>query len=136
LNLIQVGRNYGWPVVSYGVEYGTHTWPPNPVQGRHDGFEQPVFAWTPSIGISGLLRVIGDRFPLWRDDLLIGSLDGRTLWRVRLVDNHPVLTEPIPIDTAVRDLFETGTGSIVIWDDRSTSLVWLDSLDAALLRPR
>ena len=48
LNLNKDGRNYGWPFVTYGVDYGTHAWPINKTNGRHPNFEGPRFAWVPS----------------------------------------------------------------------------------------
>ena len=76
LNLLEPGRHYGYPQVSYGLSYGE--WPAREdgSGGRHDGFTRPVFAWVPSPGISAL--VVNDRraFPLWDDDLLIASLSG------------------------------------------------------------
>ena len=76
LNLIEPGRNYGFPQVSYGLSYWE--WPvrEDGSGGRHDGFTRPVFAWVPSPGIAAL--AVNDRraFPLWDDDLLIASLSG------------------------------------------------------------
>jgi len=68
LNLVMPGRNYGWPVIGFGVNYRTglaiHS-------GTHrDGMEQPVNIWVPSIGISGLMIYTGDRFPRWRGNIL------------------------------------------------------------------
>jgi aldose sugar dehydrogenase len=71
LNRVQPGRNYGWPVIGYGVQYGgarIH-------EGTHrEGMEQPVHQWTPSIGVSGLMIYTGDRFPAWRGSLFNGGL--------------------------------------------------------------
>ena len=50
LNLLVKGRNYGWPIVTYGTNYDQSTWPLNPHQGRHEGYEPPVYAWIPSVG--------------------------------------------------------------------------------------
>jgi hypothetical protein len=126
LNHIHAGRNYGWPLVTYGVNYDTHEWPPNPVQGRHDGYEQPIFSWVPSIGISNVIRVEHDRFSRWRGDLVVASLDGLALWRVRLDGERAVVTEPIPVGIAVRDLVENGRGEIVLWSDRTDHLAFLE----------
>jgi len=116
LNLIERGKNYGWPEVTYGVDYGTHGWP-NSEPGTHVGFERPRFAWVPSIGISNLVEVSQDLFARWKGDLMIGSLTGRALWRVRVRDGRVVLTERISLGERIRDLLEAPDGSLVVWTD-------------------
>ena len=76
LNLLEPGRHYGYPQVSYGLPYRDGPSPQYGREGRHDGFKRPVFAWAPSPGVSAL--TVNDRraFPLWDDDLLIASLSG------------------------------------------------------------
>ena len=82
INLVLPGRNYGWPVISYGKEY----WGPLPVgEGTHrEGMEQPVKQYTPSIAPGSLLLYSGDSFPAWRGDLFSGALKLRHLNRVTL----------------------------------------------------
>lgn len=118
LNRLWHGGNYGWPLVTYGVDYQSHEWPFNPRQGSHAGYIEPLFAWVPAIGVSSLLRVTGVRFGLWAGDLLVGSLRGHALWRVRLVEDRVVLTEPIEIGVQVRDLVEGHEGDVLVWDDQ------------------
>ena len=119
LNLIVEGQDYGWPQVTYGTSYGGISWPQNPAQGRHDGFEEPVFAWLPSVGISSLIQIDGSRFPLWQGDLLVSSMRANTLYRVRTVDERVVFVEPFDVGTRVRDLALAEDGSVVLWTDRS-----------------
>src|SRR5690606_36143508 len=52
LNRLVRGGNYGWPIVTYGVNYGATAWPMNPRQGTHEGYDRPVYAWVPSIAVS------------------------------------------------------------------------------------
>jgi glucose/arabinose dehydrogenase len=81
LNRIQSGRNYGWPVISYGMNYdGT------PITDRtaQEGMEQPVLHWTPSIAVSAVDFYTGSRFPQWKNDLLVGALAQEELRRVKL----------------------------------------------------
>lgn len=117
LNMLQQGANYGWPFVTYGTEYGATAWPLSAQQGRHEGFVQPQFAWTPSIGVSNLIQIRGTAFPIWSGDLLVGSLAARSLYRVVLDGDRVVLSEPIPLGRRVRDLLELPDGRIVVWTD-------------------
>lgn len=79
LNLVQRSRNYGWPVITYGINYnGT----PITDRTQAEGMEQPVIHWTPSIAVCGLDFYEGDAFPNWRGGLLVGALAGQ---EVRLV---------------------------------------------------
>ncbi|HKH70231.1 MAG TPA: PQQ-dependent sugar dehydrogenase [Vicinamibacterales bacterium] len=71
LNIIKSGRNYGWPIISYGRTY------PGPRQSDipwQEGFEQPAVFWVPSIAISGLAFYTGDRLPKWKGDVFVGGL--------------------------------------------------------------
>jgi aldose sugar dehydrogenase len=79
LNLVLPGRNYGWPVIGYGVQYGG-----TPIhEGTHrEGMEQPLQYWTPSIAASGLAIYSGDVFPEWRGHLFAGGLDGQQVARI------------------------------------------------------
>jgi glucose/arabinose dehydrogenase len=87
LNLVKPGLNFGWPVISYGINYnGTilteHT--------HMDGMEQPVYQWTPSIAPCGMTFVTGNRFKNWEYNLLIGSLSFQYLERV-VLEGHSVV---------------------------------------------
>ncbi|MCE2422638.1 MAG: PQQ-dependent sugar dehydrogenase [Gemmatimonadetes bacterium] len=72
VNVAKPGLNYGWPVIGYGVNYGSGT--PIHATTFQDGMEQPVHYWVPSIGASGLLFYTGDQFPGWKGKLLAGGL--------------------------------------------------------------
>jgi aldose sugar dehydrogenase len=123
LNLLVRGANYGWPKATYGTEYGTLDWPLSEQQGHHGGFQQPVYAWLPGVGISNLLQVQrSERFPIWRGDLLIGTLGARGLIRVVLDGDRAVVTEPIPLQHRVRDLFELDDGRLLVWTDEGALL--------------
>jgi glucose/arabinose dehydrogenase len=81
-NLVQAGKNFGWPVIGFGVNYRTGT-------AIHSGttragMEQPVKVWVPSIAVSGLLAYTGDRFPEWKGSVFTGSLVGESLVRLTL----------------------------------------------------
>ena len=119
LNLISAGLNYGWPVVTYGTAYTHPEWPFNPVQNRHDGFQQPAFTWIPSIGISSIVRLKGDRLKIWKDDVLAGSLVAKALWRIRVHDRRVVFVEKLAIGERIRDLIETRDGRLLLWTEGS-----------------
>ncbi len=89
LNLIEKGLNYGWPVISYGVNYdGTKFTDIT----EKEGMEQPKLYWTPSIAPCGMAFVTGDRYPGWKHHILIGSLKFRYLERVEL-DGYNVVDQ-------------------------------------------
>ena len=120
LNKVRQGRNYGWPHVVYGTSYGSRIWSRSPKQDAHEGYEQPVFAWNPSIGVSNLIRVEKDLFPVWKHDLLVGSLKERTLFRLQMHKDRVIYSEPIKIGHRIRDLTETPNGEIFIWSGRQS----------------
>ncbi len=92
LNLIKPGLNYGWPVISYGINYDgtilTHN-------TEKEGLQQPVFQWTPSIGPCGMTFVTGDRYPDWKNNIFLGSLPLKHLERVVMEDNRMVHREQL-----------------------------------------
>lgn len=92
INIIKKGKNYGWPLISYGINYsGTsftdHTSLP--------GMEQPLFYWVPSIAPSGFVIVSSDKYPAWKGDLLVGSLKFQYLERLILKDNKVIKREKL-----------------------------------------
>jgi glucose/arabinose dehydrogenase len=87
LNIIVAHKNYGWPVITYGMDYsGAYVSP----YTERPGLEQPVIYWTPSIAPSGLAIYRGDKFPAWRGDLFVGALAFKHLRRVHLDANGAV----------------------------------------------
>lgn len=125
LNIIVKNGNYGWPLVTYGTAYDKTTWPLSKTPGRHDGFIAPVYSWIPSIAVSSLLSVKGAAFELWRDDLVAGSLTGRSLWRLRILDQRVVYSEEIPLNCRIRDVLEAHGGELLVWCDDARTLLAL-----------
>jgi glucose/arabinose dehydrogenase len=118
LNLLQQGKNYGWALVTFGTEYDTYDpWPLSKDPGRHGGFELPVYAWVPSIGVTDIIRLQGDRFPLWKGDLLAGSLAANSLFRIHIRQGRAIVVEPIAVSKRIRDMAEGPNGEIVLWTD-------------------
>jgi glucose/arabinose dehydrogenase len=82
VNIMRAGANYGWPVITYGVNYGLGT---RIGEGtRKPGMEQPLYYWVPSIAPSGMAFYTGDRFPRWKGNLFVGALRDRMLVRLQL----------------------------------------------------
>ena len=119
LNLVIPGRDYGWPFATYGILYGNRVWPYNEEQGRHDGFEEPFFAWIPAIAISNLILSSSQEFPLWRDDLLVGSFRSGSLFRVRIRQDRVTNVERIGFGERIRDLSQMADGRIALLTDSS-----------------
>jgi aldose sugar dehydrogenase len=90
VNIIRRGRNYGWPVISYGREYDGR--PVGAGITHHLGMEQPVYYWRPDIAPSGMIFYTGDAFPNWRGDLFIGALVQGHLNRL-VIEGNRVLHE-------------------------------------------
>jgi glucose/arabinose dehydrogenase len=90
VNVMRAGVNYGWPVITYGVNYGIGT---RIGEGaRKEGMQQPIHHWVPSIAPSGMAFYTGDRFPRWKGNLFIGALRDRVLVRLSL-DGEKVVGE-------------------------------------------
>ena len=119
LNLLVKDKNYGWPIVTYGTNYDASAWPLNPRQGWHDGFEAPVYAWVPSVGLSSITSVRKNLFDRWKGDLLVASLGGMSIWRVRTDRGSVVTTERIEIGDRVRDLIEDEDGRLILWTEKT-----------------
>jgi len=92
LNHIRAGRNYGWPVSTWGLRYDAIPMAANPEQ---EGMEQPVVGWSPSPAVSSLVVYNGKAFPRWRGNILIGSLKQMDLFRIVLDGDRPLVQETI-----------------------------------------
>jgi aldose sugar dehydrogenase len=131
LNLTLPGRNYGWPVVGHGVQYGGR-----PIHEARSlpGMEDPVHVWVPSIATSGMIIYTGDAFPNWRGNFFIGGLAGETVRRL-VMDGHRVAEEHRMFEGRgrVRDIREGPDGFIYIAiDDRggaASSVVRLEPVN-------
>jgi glucose/arabinose dehydrogenase len=90
VNVMRPGANYGWPVITYGVNYGLGSKIGEGTQ--KPGMQQPVHYWVPSIAPSGMAFYSGDRFPRWKGDLFVGALRDQMLVRLKL-DGEKVVRE-------------------------------------------
>ena len=115
LNQPQAGRNYGWPVVSYGINYrGSDV---GDGQSRAQGFEEPVYYWDPVIAPGGMMFYDGP-YAAWQGDLLIGSLNPGALVRLKIQNGRVVGEERLLTDVGrVRDVEVLGDGSVLVLVD-------------------
>jgi len=132
LNLIRPGKNYGWPYVTLGTNYGTHTWPLARQQGRHSEYEPPIHAWVPSIGVSHLIQ-LRNFAAEWDGDFLVLSLVGQRLSRLRTNGGAVVYEEQIQMGGSLRDVEQLTDGRVVLWtDDARIAVVSVDREPSAL----
>jgi aldose sugar dehydrogenase len=122
LNLIEPGVNYGWPVVSHGIDYsGARITPHTSLPGMRD----PVRHWTPAIAPSGMTLYQGDLFPEWRGSLFISSLVQRQVRRLTLdgtgIEDEEILFEEI--GERLRDIRSGPDGALYLLTDKSDGRV-------------
>lgn len=118
INRPEAGKNYGWPVITYGIDYsgakigvGTHK----------EGMEQPLFYWDPSIAPSGAMVYTGDKFPAWRGSLLTGALAGALVARLEM-RNGQIIGETRYLEARkerIRDIVQGPDGFIYLLTDES-----------------
>ena len=119
LNVIQRGMNYGWPVVGYGVNYGTGA--AIHAGTLQEGMEPPAHVWVPSIGVSGMLFYSGEAFPQWHGDMLVGGLSGQRLIRLTIEGRSVVGEETLIREMGrIRDVQQAPDGSIYLALDGAT----------------
>ena len=124
LNLVVKGKNYGWPLVAYGVEYSGRAIP-NASTARA-GYQQPVYYWDPVIAPSGAQFYTGDAFPPWRGNLFTGALKERRLVRLVLKDNKVVGEEHLLVDRGerIRDVRQGPDGALYVVTDDDNGELW------------
>jgi glucose/arabinose dehydrogenase len=116
VNVLEPGRNYGWPVIGYGVDYSGAT---IHASTHKDGMEQPIHHWTPSIAPSGMAFHSGKGAPAWRNNLFVGALASRFLVRLQLDGQRIVKEERLLADLGfrIRDVREGPDGSLWLLTD-------------------
>lgn len=138
INLIQAGKNYGWPLASYGCNYG------EPVGeecrlggGKHSPkFVEPLSIWVPiSIAPSGMVFYTGTMFPAWKNQILMGALAGKALWRIKFNNDKEVAREKMlsELDERIRDVEQGPDGAVYLVTD-SGKLLRMASLASNLPR--
>jgi glucose/arabinose dehydrogenase len=122
INIIEKGRNYGWPVIGYGIDYSgarIHQATSRP------GMEQPVKYWVPSIAPSGMAFYTGDLFPAWRGSLFVGALAGRMLVRLSLDGERVTGEERLlqELGERIRDVRQGPDGAIYLVTDNAAGRI-------------
>lgn len=118
VNILRPGANYGWPAITYGVDYGG-----GKISDKTSapGMEQPVVYWDPSIAPSGMAFYDGDRFPEWRGNLFVGALKLTHLRRLELKGDKVVAQEELleDLDARIRDVRNGPDGYLYVLTDSS-----------------
>ena len=123
LNIIYPGNNYGWPAITYGMDYsGAYVSP----YTSAEGMRQPVIQWTPSIAPAGMMEYQGQAFPEWRGNLFVAALAEKTVRRITLngravVDQEIMFTE---LDARFRDVRAGPDGFIYLLTDSDAGIVY------------
>lgn len=123
INIVEPGKNYGWPVVSYGVNYdGTRV---GTGKAEAPGFEKPIHQWTPVIAPSGMMFYTGKAFPAWKGNLFVGGLNTRTLVRLELDGDRVVREERLIRDLGerIRDVAQGPDGAIYVVTDETNGKI-------------
>jgi len=121
LNIIEKGKNYGWPVVAHGIDY-----PGTPIgdgSTHKEGMEEPVYYWDPVIAPSGLAFYTGNLFPQWKNSVFVGGLRGMVLVRLTIANDKVVSEEPLltELNTRIRDVRVGPDGAVYVLTDSGTS---------------
>ncbi len=115
INLPEAGRNYGWPVITYGTEYS------GPAIGEgtaKPGLEQPLYYWVPSIATSGMTFYTSDVYPAWKGNLFVGALAAQLVARLEIGADGKVKSEQrIPVGERVRDVRQGPDGALYLLTD-------------------
>jgi aldose sugar dehydrogenase len=116
VNSPEAGKNYGWPVITYGRDYSGRSIGEGT---QKEGMEQPLFYWDPSIAPSGLAIYTGDAFPGWRNSVFIGALAGQMLVRLERESGRIAAEERLLVDLneRIRDVRQGPDGLIYLLTD-------------------
>jgi aldose sugar dehydrogenase len=122
VNIISPGKNYGWPVITYGVDYSGA---PISLKNKQDGMEQPITYWVPSIAPSGMVFYTGDMFPAWKGDLIVTALAGQQMRRVNLENGSVAGQETFLTDRneRYRHVVQAPDGSLLVLTDEEEGKV-------------
>jgi glucose/arabinose dehydrogenase len=122
INVIEKGKNYGWPVIGYGIDYNgakIHA------STHKEGMEQPIWYWVPSIAPSGMAFYTANLFPAWRGNLFVGALAGQILVRIELEGEKVVKEERLlaQLRERIRDVRQGPDGALWLATDNSSGRI-------------
>jgi glucose/arabinose dehydrogenase len=122
INIPEAGKNYGWPVITYGVDYSGAK---IGIGTRKEGMQQPVHHWDPSIAPSGMAFYTGDLFPTWKGNLFVGALAGQMLVRLELDGATVVREERLlrGLGERIRDVRSGPDGALWLLTDSSNGRI-------------
>jgi glucose/arabinose dehydrogenase len=128
LNRVEKGKNYGWPIAAYGVEYrgGAITSALGEAQTQRPGTEQPVYYWDPVIAPSGAQVYTGSAFPAWRGSVFIGGLASQRLVRLVVQNGRVTGEEHLLTDRnkRIRDVRQGPDGALYLVTDEDNAELW------------
>ncbi|MGB1463507.1 MAG: PQQ-dependent sugar dehydrogenase [Parvibaculales bacterium] len=123
LNLIEAGKNYGWPVATYGIDYSGARISP---YTSYEGTKQPLVDWTPSIGPSGMTIYDGAQFPDWQGDIFVSSLIYSKIIHIDMVNGAPQQQSDMfsEIGDRLRDIRTGADGALYILSEGDNGKLW------------
>lgn len=122
VNTPEPGKNYGWPIITHGQEYGGGV-NPLTVGFKKDGMEQPVWHWTPSIGVSGMSFYHGNKFPSWQGNILAVGLRDRNVVRLEIDGDRVIHQEVLPMNYRIREVKVGPDGYIYLLTDEASGKI-------------
>lgn len=127
INIVRAGKNYGWPIVTYGLEYSGAKMGEG---SEKPGMESPIYQWTPSIAPSGMSFYTADVFPQWKGNLFVGSLKFQSLYRLEMDGEKVKNVEKLLVErkARIRDVRQSPDGFLyVLTDEDKGELLRLSS---------
>ncbi len=121
VNIPEAGKNYGWPLVSWGRHY---TMMPIPDPPSRPDLATSVYHWTPSVSPSGMSFYTGDLFPEWTGDLFLGGLSSRALIRLVIDGNRIAAEERLDMDARIRHVRGGPDGALYLLIDADDGAIW------------
>jgi glucose/arabinose dehydrogenase len=122
LNIIHPGLNYGWPVITYGIDYSGAK---IGIGTQKAGMQQPVYYWDPSIAPSGLAFYTGELFPAWKGNLFVGALKAQRVVRLTLDGEHVASEEVLltELHERIRDVRQGPDGALYVLTDNDAGRI-------------